>query len=152
MKRAKALDILPTIGYGYPEIFIKATKKEAVNWLIFLKPLSMKIWFTLVPIAIITAGLLTGLDRLFRKKDKMFCLNFILIYFGNFWVALKANFGGTPSSSPTNTTHKIVLFVLLLGGNVVWMAYTASLTSELSVVKLKLPFKDMESLSNTDYR
>ena len=146
------MDILPTIGFGYHEIFIKATKEEAVNWFIFLKPLSLEIWLTLIPIAMVISGLFTGLERFHISYDKIFCLKVILDYSGNFWVAIKANFGGKPSSSPKNFTHKFVLFVCLLGGSVIWMAYRASLTSELSVVKLKLPFKDLESLSTTDYR
>jgi hypothetical protein len=45
-----------------------------------------------------------------------------------------------------------VIFTSLLAGTVVWISYRASLTSELSVAKKKLPFNDLESLSNTDYR
>jgi hypothetical protein len=45
-----------------------------------------------------------------------------------------------------------VIFTSLLAGTVAWIGYQASLTSELSVAKEKLPFNDLESLSNTDYR
>ena len=151
-ERSMALDILPSIGFRYPELFIKATNTEAINWFIFLKPLSVRIWLIIVPTAIIISGFLTGLDKLFTKDNQMNCLKLIADYTGNLWVAVKANFGGTPSFTPENATHKTVIFVLLLSGSVIWMAYTASLTSELSVVQLKLPFNDLESLANTDYK
>jgi uncharacterized membrane protein len=70
----------------------------------------------------------------------------------NLWIAIKANTGGKPSKFQKNTIHQIVLFDCLLVGSVIWMAYRASFTSELSVTKLKLPFNDLESLSETDYK
>ena len=77
------------------------------------------------------------------------CINH---YLKNLWVALKANAGGKPNSMKKNTSYRIVLFDCLLVGSVVWMAYRASFTSELSVVKLNLPFNDLESLLNTDFK
>ena len=84
--------------------------------------------------------------------DQMFAWKLMADYAGNFWLALKANLGGKPSSSPKSATHRITLFICLLGGSVIWMAYRASFTSELSVVKLDLPFNDLESLSTTNYK
>ena len=73
-------------------------------------------------------------------------------YFKNLWIAVKANAGGKPSKIEKNTTYQIVLFHCLLVGSVIWMAYRASFTSELSVRKLKLPFNDLESLSKSNYK
>ena len=84
--------------------------------------------------------------------DQMFAWKLMADYAGNFWLALKANLGGKPSSSPKSATHRITLFICLLAGSVIWMAYRASFTSELSVVKLDLPFIDLESLSTTNYK
>jgi hypothetical protein len=65
-----------------------------------------------------------------------------------------ANFGGNPVPSKLDTiqSYRFVIFTSLLAGTVVWISYRASLTSELSEAKKKLPFNDLESLSNTDYR
>jgi hypothetical protein len=65
-----------------------------------------------------------------------------------------ANFGGKPVPSKFDTiqSYRFVIFTSLLAGTVVWISYRASLTSELSEAKKKLPFNDLESLSNTDYR
>ena len=83
--------------------------------------------------------------------DQMFAWKLMADYAGNFWLALKANLGGKPSSSPKSATHRITLFICLLGGSVIWMAYRASFTSELSVIHLKLPFNDLESLYQSNF-
>jgi hypothetical protein len=65
-----------------------------------------------------------------------------------------ANFGGIPGPSKLETlqSYRFVIFTSLLAGTVVWIGYRASLTSELSAAKKKLPFNDLESLLNTEYR
>ena len=65
---------------------------------------------------------------------------------------LKSNAGGEHSPGHNSTIYDIVLFDCLLVGSIVWMAYQASLTSELSVIKLKLPFIDPETLYRSDYK
>ena len=59
-----ALDILPSIGFGVHEIFIKAIEDEAVHWYIFLKPLSLELWLVLIGTALVISGILTAMGRL----------------------------------------------------------------------------------------
>ena len=111
----------------------------------------MKLWLILIIVSLITSSFLTILERFFINSitEKLPILNFLK----NLWVTFKANFGGKPNCSvPANTTHKIVMFECLLVGSLIWMAYRASLTSELSVKKLKLPFNSLESLLTSDYQ
>ena len=147
--RAHALDFLPAILNAKTEIFIKMIDDEALSWTAYLNPFSNDMWLVLVLVSFIISFFLTFIERLFCSKDQEFTP---MIFFTNLWVALKANAGGKPSKSQKNTIHRIVLFDCLLVGSVIWMAYRASFTSELSVTKLKLPFNDLESLSETDYR
>ena len=51
--RAMALDILPSIGFDYHEIFIKAIEDEAIHWSIFLRPLSLEVWIALIGVALV---------------------------------------------------------------------------------------------------
>ena len=74
--------------------------------------------------------------------------------FEYFILSVTANLGhyfsfikGTKSLS-----YKIILFISLLSGNILWMAYQGSLTSELANVKLQLPFVDLKSLSESDWK
>ena len=145
------MDLLPAIMHTEAEVFIERIENEALSWTAYLNPLSMELWLLLIIVSILTSSFLTIIERFFIKSitEKLP----ILIFLKNLWVALKANFGGKPKySKPTNTTHKIIMFECLLVGSIIWMAYRASLTSELSIKKLKLPFNSLESLLASDYR
>ena len=149
MPRAHALDLLPAILNAKTEIFIKTIDDEALSWTAYLNPFSNDMWLVVVLVSLVISFFLTFIERLFCSKDQEFTP---MIFFANLWVALKANAGGKPTKSQKNTIFRIVLFDCLLVGSVIWMAYRASFTSELSVTKLKLPFNDLESLSKTGYR
>ena len=147
--RTHALDLLPAIGNEKTEIFIKTIEDDPLSWTAYLNSFSNEMWLVLVLVSLVISFFLTLIERLFCSKDQEFTsMNFLT----NLWVALKANAGGKPSKLQKNTVHQIVLFDCLLVGSVIWMAYRASFTSELSVTKLKLPFNDLESLSKTDYK
>ena len=149
LPRAHALDLLPAILNAKTEIFIKTIDDEALSWTAYLDSFSNEMWLVLVLVSLVISFFLTLIERLFCSKDQEFTP---MIFLTNLWVALKANAGGKPSKLQKNTVHQIVLFDSLLVGSVIWMAYRASFTSELSVTKLKLPFNDLESLSKTDYK
>ena len=145
------MDLLPAIMHTEAEVFIERIENEALSWTAYLNPLSMELWLILIIVSLITSSFLTIIERFFIKSitEKLPIFNFLK----NLWVAFKANFGGKPNySKPANTTHKIIMLECLLVGSIVWMAYRASLTSELSVKKLKLPFNSLESLLASDYR
>ena len=147
--RAHALDLLPTITNAKAEIFIKPIEDEALSWTAYINPFSNEMWLVLFLVSLVISFFLTLIEKLFCSKDQVFTTMNLLT---NLWVAIKANAGGKPSKLQKNTVHRIVLFDCLLVGSVIWMAYRASFTSELSVKKLKLPFNDLESLSKTGYR
>ena len=147
--RAHALDLLPAITDAKAEIFIKPIQDEALSWTAYINPFSNEMWLVLFLVSLVISFFLTLIEKMFCSKDQRFTpMNFLT----NLWVAIKANAGGKPSKLQKNTIHQIVLFDCLLVGSVIWMAYRASFTSELSVTKLKLPFNDLESLSKTDYK
>ena len=147
--RAFALDLLPAIGNAKAEIFIKPIEDEALSWTAYSNPFSNEMWLVLFLISLVISFFLTLIEKCFCSKDQRFTPTKFLT---NLWVAIKANAGGKPNELQKNTIHQIVLFDCLLVGSVIWMAYRASFTSELSVKKFKLPFNDLESLSETDYK
>ena len=147
--RAHALDLLPAITDAKAEIFIKPIEDEALSWTAYSNPFSNEMWLVLFLVSLVISFFLTLIEKLFCSKDQVFTT---MIFLTNLWVAIKANAGGKSSKLQKNIIHRIVLFDCLLVGSVIWMAYRASFTSELSVKKLKLPFNDLESLSKTGYR
>ena len=151
--RIQALDILPSIEPYNAELFIKNTEDEEISWTVYLNPLSTDLWTTIVFVAIFIAIILSGIEKYMslcsmESSPILFFSNLL----GNFWIALKANVGGKPSSVHKNKTYQIIVFNCLLTGSLVWMGYRASLTSELSNIILKFPFNSLETLLTSDYK
>ena len=121
-----------------------------MSWRTFLNPLSDELWITILVIAVVISCPLTGIELMFNSNYSS-CLPTCT---SNLWFAFKANFGGKPSFALADKsfTLQIILFTCLLVGSVVWMAYRASLTSELSIRRVKKPFNSLESLLETDYK
>ena len=148
--RIQALDILTSIIPYNAELFIKKVEDQEISWTVYLKPISANLWLMLVFVAIVISIVLTSIEKWINKSQsqKLFFKNLLT----NLWIALKANFGGKPGSIIKNNAYQILIFSCLLVGSIFWMAYRASLTSELAVVNFKLPFNDLESLLVSDYR
>ena len=72
---------------------------------------------------------------------------------GMFWTSLMANFGGTSFESKVTNYNSFrgLVFISLIGGSIIWTAYSASLVSELAVKVIEFPFDDLKSLSKTEY-
>ena len=72
---------------------------------------------------------------------------------GILWQTLVTNFGGSFNEHQTEkNSYKLIMFLSLFGGNLVWMGYQASLTVDLSVSEPKLPFNDLEGLLRSDWK
>ena len=149
--RCQALTCMPAIDNAKAELFIKSIDGHAISWSTFLNPFYIDMWLMILGVAVIIASILTFIEKFHGglTSGKSSCFT---DYLKNLCVALKSNFGGEHSSVIKSLIYDIVLFDCLLVGSVVWMAYQASLVSELSVIKYKLPFIDLESLYRSDYK
>ena len=151
--RILALDMLPAIVPSYAELFIKSVDMVEVSWTTYLNPISTNLWLMLVSVAILVAIVLSGIEKLMPLSKLKYSHMITLISFiSHCWIAIKSNFGGKPASVHKNNSYQIAVFVCLLAGSIVWIFYRAFLTSELSIIKLKQPFNDLESLLASDYR
>ena len=140
---------MPPIDKSSFNLFIKL-EDENVSWKLFLDPISTKSCLIIIIISATISCAILLIERLhFGTVNQN---HIVLRYLENFWVAIKANLGGKPSSILNINSYKTVLFFCLLGGSIVWMHYRASFTSHLSIAKFKLPFKDLESFSQSDYK
>ena len=149
-ERSQVLNYLPIKEVAYLQIFIRSINgEETISWTTFLYPFSTMLWLMLIFTAIIIAILLTFYEQYFGLSSKS---SVFIEYLRNLWIAMKANFSGEPGYDYENITLKTILFGCLLAGVIIWGAYQASLTSELSVKKLKLPFIDPETLYQSDFR
>lgn len=156
IERLQAMDLMPQIIFDKAELFIKSVTDEAISWTILVQPLLLETWLAMLAMALIISCLLTCIEWLFQQQQQNGIPSspgLLLGYFGNLWLALTANFGGKPNKLFEQTSHKLVMFLCLLLGSLIWMFYRSSLTSELSIIKTKLPFTDLYSLhSRSDYR
>ena len=148
-ERCQVIKCLPILlSYKY-SLYIKSTQDKDITWKTFVHPFSSWLWIMLILVALIAAIILTALERYFEESNKSFI---VLEYAKNVWICIRINFGGEPGHEHKSFTLKIIFLISLIAGIIIWGAYQASLTSELSVVKLKLPFNDLESLYNSDFR
>ena len=149
--RCQALTCMPAIDNAKAELFIKSLEGQAISWSTFSNPFYIDMWLMILAVAVIIASILTFIEKIHGglTYGKSLCF---ADYLKNLWVALTSNFGAEQSSVIKSVIYDIVLFDCLLVGSVVWMAYQASLTSELSIIKLKLPFIDLETLYKSNYK
>ena len=69
------------------------------------------------------------------------------------WDSTLPVFGGASSDRCRGrVSYYILLITSLLSGYVVWISYNAALTSELMITEKTYPFKDLESVSSTNWR
>ena len=73
---------------------------------------------------------------------------------GFLWYSYIVYFGGKPSGTAIDSkrTYKLIVFVSLLGGIIIWISYRSFLTAELAINIKKYPFNDMNSLSKTNWK
>ena len=69
-------------------------------------------------------------------------------------MSLTANLGSASFTPITNKFHSLqmVIFVALITGNIIWIAYNGALLSKLIEPRFDKPFHDLESLAKSNYR
>ena len=85
-----------------------------------------------------------------KRESASFSLSYIL---GCFWMILSSTFARKPDKIYYDDRLSVgfVILFTFFAGNLVFMSYRASLTSELSIKKETKPFEDLESFLDTDY-
>ena len=114
---------------------------EPIDYQTFTYPLRTIVW-----ICVIATIITTVLAKLLAIGSKTSMFDMI-------WISSAVFFGGDFNNYESGrSTYKVLLFVSLFGGNIIWMAYQASLTVELSVQTNDLPFRDLEGLLQSDWK
>lgn len=69
------------------------------------------------------------------------------------WESFAAFFGGWfQSDLNERNSYKILTFITLFCGNIIWMGYQASLTVDLSSPTTKIPFNNLETFAETTWK
>ena len=148
--RYLVIDYLVPLDSYPPGIYVnKYSIQESHDFEVFLMPFDKWTWTTIISLSlIITTGIV--LISKVLNQENLNCLNFIDI----FAKSLKANLGNSSFTPITNKFHslQIVIFVALMTGNIIWIAYNGELLAKLVQPKFEKPFNDFESLAKSNYR
>ena len=148
--RYLAIDYLvPLVSYP-PGIYVnKDSIQESHDFEVFLMPFDKWTWTTLISLSLIITTSIVLTSKVLNQEN-LNCLNFIDI----FAKSLKANLGNSSFTPITNKFHslQIVIFVALMTGNIIWIAYNGELLAKLVQPRFEKPFNDMESLAESNYR
>ena len=137
--------------YGSPSgIFVnKDSNQERHNFEVFLMPFDKWTWSTLISSSLIITISIVLTSKVLNQ-GKLNC-HYIIDIFAK---SLKANLGNA-SFTPTNNKFQsiqIVVFVALMTGNIIWIAYNGALLSKLIEPQFDKPFNSLESLAESNYR
>jgi len=86
---------------------------------------------------------------MYEAKEGVGIDNRSAIYFiGDLWLVFAAYFGGAPQDrvKKEKVALRIMVLSILFTGNIVFQMYRASITSELAVWSIKMPFSDLQGL------
>ena len=140
------------VPYGsYPNgIFVnKVSIQESFDFEVFYKPFDSWTWTILISTSLIITTSIV-LTSKFLNHQNLTCHNFMDI----FAKSLKANLGNASFTPITNRFHsqQMAMFVALMTGNIIWIAYNGALLSKLIEPTFDKPFHDLESLADSNYR
>ena len=158
LERNEVVNFVLPVGFETYAIFIsKSGASEEMSWTTFLLPFSDMLWLALFVNALFIACFMRTFHHfLQRKRESKACISSVMEAISNYWMVFCSYLGRKPTSFPTDRDGRkffqLVTFVVLFCGNIIFMAYRASLTSELSTRKSKLPFTSLEELHDSDYR
>ena len=144
--RVLYVNFLPSITTYVAAIYIPKTTTEVIDFDTFIAPFNYPLWFMLISATIFFAMMKILLFKIHGNKNFQ--------GFNIIWRTFIGFFGGKPSrcSIDSISSYKTVILSTLLCGTVIWIAYRAGLTTELSVRVKTYPFTDMKSFSKTDWR
>ena len=116
-------------------------KSDPIDYQTFTYPLKNIVW------ACVAATILTTV------LAKLIAIGGRTSIFDVIWTSSAVFFGGDFNNYESGrSTYKALIFISLFCGNVIWMAYQASLTVDLSVQTNDLPFRDLEGLLQSDWK
>ena len=150
-ERYLAIDYLFPLQSQLTGILVnKNSMKENLDFEVFQKPFDKWTWTTLISSSLIVAISIVFTSKVLNHGN-LKCLNFMDI----FAKSLKANLGSSSFTTPVaDKFHslKMIIFVALMAGNIIWIGYNGALLSKLIEPRFVRPFHDLESLAVSNYR
>ena len=123
--------------------------KESFDFGVFHKPFDKWTWTTLVLSSLMVTIIIFLTSKILNQEK-----NNYIHFFDIFEKSLKANFGNASFEPITDKFQSVqmVIFVAMIIGNIIWIAYNGALLSKLIEPRFEKPFQDLESLAKSNYR
>ena len=156
--RSLGIDFLLPFSQRRSAIYIKTPTGSEFHWNLFVAPFTVKLWVFLFGLSVFYAVvgeigmhvsewcLNSGRSRLLPSVALSIIQTMAFIKSAYFGLCLDL-FDKHEPIQPMANGKRLYYFVILLSGYIVFNCYAASLTSELSISTLKLPFRNIEELA-----
>ena len=141
--------LVPLDSYPTGIYVNKYSIQESHDFEVFLMPFDKWTWTTMISLSLIITTSIVITSKVLNQ-EKLNYLNFIDI-FANSLKANLGNAGFTPIINKFNSLQMLI-FVALMTGNIIWIAYNGALLSKLVQPIFNKPFHDLESLTESNYR
>ncbi|TRY78277.1 hypothetical protein TCAL_08764, partial [Tigriopus californicus] len=162
-ERYHVVDYLHPLGTETYAIYIGNPKSESADWRLYSVPFSFELWGFLLSAAFALALTIHIMEFLYVSHDQVDLpqpgsfegLKEVFQIVPSAWMVFGSYFGRKPQETNSIKKYagvKIMVFSILLTGNVVFMSYRASITSELSVWELRLPFRNLWELLQSNFK
>ena len=145
LERSLLIDFTVPINPTDISLYIPYHVEEmAFDFDTFLVPFQLELWIIILILTI----LISILKVVVIGKSSLSYSTMVGILWGTFSVLVI----GSKTYIHRRKSYKIISVTSMLGGVVIWIAYRAFLSAELAIVIKKNPFRNLESLSNTNFR
>ena len=156
VQRFEAVDFLLPLGTETNAVFIQTNVREGASWVAFLFPFSLTLWKHLLLVGLCCVLAIKAMEVIFahltgKKVGAWKTLeDLIFYYWGYMCTCLGKAFPSVSNGS--RTSIRLLVVTIMLAGNITWMTYRASLTSELSNRVKRWPFNTLQGLLASQYQ
>ncbi len=154
--RLSAVDFLFPLGHDTMTLFVWTGEGHGDAFVLgtFIDPFRPALWALLVSTSLVitTLAVVQRMYEKWRYLGRSPSLETLKFTGSVLWVTLTVYFGKRLDTFPKEVVWKGTLLGTLFVGNFVFISYRASLTSIFSVPTHSVPFKDLESLLESDFK
>ena len=152
--RANFVGFFPPIKDLYAGLFMVTNRdeemilNEELDFTTFSNQFTMSLWTAIISFTILIS-ICKSMIMISFQKPKYFDMTAFL------WNSFIANLGGKPNIFPSldsRKSYKIIVFISLLCGTMTWISYRARMNAVLSIRSKLLPFTDLDSMAETDWK
>ena len=156
LKRWDEVKFLHPVSQEALALWVGKKQSEKLSWISFFKPFRNDVWRMIAIMTVLMLGSLQLIKFIINQA------NFTLVPLPKFiyntcqdlWLVFSLFVGNSPSFKGLKLTESIksYFFVTCLLGSFIFMCYRSSLTSELSVRRIRDPFNGLKGLIDSNFK